>query len=79
VLAHEFSGEVAATGGEVGDLSLGQNIYGLNDWFEDGAFAEYCVTKPASIALKPQRLTHAEAASVPIGALTAWQAYEHVG
>jgi NADPH:quinone reductase-like Zn-dependent oxidoreductase len=79
VLVHEFSGEVAGTGGEVEDVSIGQNIYGMNDWFEDGALAEYCVTKPASIALKPQRLTHAEAASVPIGALTAWQAYEQVG
>jgi NADPH:quinone reductase-like Zn-dependent oxidoreductase len=79
VLAHEFSGEIAAANGDVGDLSIGQNIYGLNDWFEDGALAEYCVTKPASIALKPQSLTHAEAGSVPIGALTAWQAYKHVG
>ena len=45
----------------------------MNDWFAAGATAEYCVTQPSSIALKPQRLTHAEAASIPIGALTAWQ------
>jgi len=45
----------------------------MNDWFSDGATAEYCVTRPASVAPKPAQLTHVEAASVPIGALTAWQ------
>jgi NADPH:quinone reductase-like Zn-dependent oxidoreductase len=45
----------------------------MNDWFADGAMAEYCVTQPSSIAAKPASLTHAEGASVPIGALTAWQ------
>jgi NADPH:quinone reductase-like Zn-dependent oxidoreductase len=64
VPSHEFSGEIAETGEE---------IYGMNDWFADGALAEYCVTQPAWIAPKPRHLSHAEAASVPIGALTAWQ------
>ena len=44
-----------------------------NDWFSDGAMAEYCITQPTSVAQKPPSLTHVEAASVPIGALTAWQ------
>jgi len=70
---HEFSGKVAALGDGVGGLSVGQEIYGMNDWFEDGALAEYCVTQPDWIAVKPLRLSHAEAASVPISALTAWQ------
>jgi NADPH:quinone reductase-like Zn-dependent oxidoreductase len=35
--------------------------------------AEYCIAQPNSVAPKPRRLTHVEAASVPIGALTAWQ------
>jgi NADPH:quinone reductase-like Zn-dependent oxidoreductase len=73
VPAHEFSGEIAALGEGVADLSLGQEIYGMNDWFEDGAIAEYCLTQPDWIAPKPHTLTHVEAASVPIGALTAWQ------
>jgi NADPH:quinone reductase-like Zn-dependent oxidoreductase len=45
----------------------------MNDWFADGAMAEYCVALASSIAAKPASLTHAEAASIPIGALTAWQ------
>lgn len=70
---HEFSGVVAGVGGVVDGFALGQDVYGMNDWYADGAMAEYCVTQPSSIARKPPRLTHAEAASVPIGALTAWQ------
>ena len=73
VPCHEFSGEIAGIGDSVAGLSIGQEIYGMNDWFADGALAEYCVTQPDWIAPKPRRLSHPEAASVPIGALTAWQ------
>jgi len=73
VLCHEFSGEIAGIGDRVAGLSVGQEVYGMNDWFADGALAEYCVTQPDWIAPKPRHLSHPEAASVPIGALTAWQ------
>ncbi len=73
VPGHEFSGVVAAVGSEVHGFREGDEVYGMNDWFADGATAEYCLTAPASIARKPARLSHAEAAIVPIGALTAWQ------
>ena len=45
----------------------------MNDWFADGATAQCCLTVPTSVATKPTRLSHAEASSVPIGELTAWQ------
>ena len=45
----------------------------MNDWFSDGAMAEYCVAPVSAVAPKPPKLSHAEAASVPISALTAWQ------
>ena len=54
-------------------FDIGDEVYGMNDWFADGAMAEYCITQPNVVAPKPRRLTHVEAASVPIGALTAWQ------
>ena len=73
VPGHEFSGVVAAVGGEVSGFREGDEIYGMNDWFADGATAEYCLTDQTSIARKPTRLSHVEAATVPIGALTAWQ------
>jgi NADPH:quinone reductase-like Zn-dependent oxidoreductase len=71
--AHEFSGVVAEAGKQVTGFKTGQEVYGMNDWFSEGALAEYCLTQPSCVALKPSRLTHAETASVPIGALTAWQ------
>jgi NADPH:quinone reductase-like Zn-dependent oxidoreductase len=73
VPAHEFSGVVAAAGEDVGSLEIGHEVFGMNDWFSDGAMAEYCVAPLFGLAPKPRCLTHAEAASVPIGALTAWQ------
>jgi NADPH:quinone reductase-like Zn-dependent oxidoreductase len=73
VPGHEFSGVVAALGRGANGFEVGQEIYGLNDWFADGATAEFCVTTPQSIAGKPATLTHEAAATVPIGALTAWQ------
>jgi NADPH:quinone reductase-like Zn-dependent oxidoreductase len=73
VPGHEFSGVIAASGKDVTDIAAGQEVYGLNDWFADGALAEYCITQPSFVAPKPSHLTHVEAASIPIGALTAWQ------
>src|SRR5262249_43402400 len=58
VPSHEFSGEA---------------VFGMNDWYADGALAEFCVTRPEWIAPKPRTLSHIEAATVPISALTAWQ------
>ena len=72
-LSHEFSGEVAAIGNGVDGLAIGQEVYGMNDWFEDGSLADYCITRPDWVAPKPKTLDHVKAASVPIGALTAWQ------
>ncbi len=70
---HEFSGVIEDVGEDVGSLEIGQEVFGLNDWFADGAMAERCTAPFSAVAPKPARLTHVEAASVPIGALTAWQ------
>ena len=73
VPCHEFSGVVAALGDPDSPLQIGEKVFGMNDWFAEGALAEYCVTVPSSVALLPANLTHVQAASVPISALTAWQ------
>jgi len=72
VPAHEFAGVVAAVGAGA-NASVGEEIYGMSDWFSDGALAEFCVTRPEFVAARPRSLSFAEAASVPISALTAWQ------
>jgi NADPH:quinone reductase-like Zn-dependent oxidoreductase len=73
VPGHEFSGVIAAIGKDVEDFEVGDEVYGMNDWFADGATAEFCITLPQNIARKPATLSHDAAASVPISALTSWQ------
>ena len=73
VPGHEFSWIITAIGKDVQDFEVGDEVYGMNDWFADGATAEFCITLPQNIARKPATLSHEAAASVPIGALTSWQ------
>ncbi|HTR43671.1 MAG TPA: NADP-dependent oxidoreductase [Pseudomonadales bacterium] len=73
VLSHEFSGVVASTGPKVTGVSVEDEVYGLNDWFTNGAQAEYCLVQETALARKPKSLRHSEAAVVPVSALTAWQ------
>jgi NADPH:quinone reductase-like Zn-dependent oxidoreductase len=73
VPGHEFSGTLVQVGRNVEGFAAGDAVFGMNDWFIDGATAEYCLAKPDSIALKPSSISHEEAASIPISALTAWQ------
>lgn len=78
VLSHEFSGVIETLGPEASGFQVGEAVYGLNDWFANGAQAEYCVAPASALAPKPTSLDHAQAAVAPISALTAWQGlFEH--
>jgi NADPH:quinone reductase-like Zn-dependent oxidoreductase len=72
--AHEFSGDVCARGDGIEDVEVGQPVYGMNDWYQEGALADFCIAPDTSVANKPKSLSYEQAATVPIGALTAWQA-----
>ena len=63
---HEFSGEVAALGAGVMDVGVGDLVYGLNDWYGDGAQAEYCLARVGDFAAKPASVDHVHAAATPI-------------
>jgi NADPH:quinone reductase-like Zn-dependent oxidoreductase len=73
ILGHEFSGVVAAIGNGANGLKPGDEVYGLNDWFTNGAQAEYCIAPVDAFAPKPAVLDHITAAAAPISLLTAWQ------
>jgi NADPH:quinone reductase-like Zn-dependent oxidoreductase len=73
VPGHEFSGVINAIGKNVQGFEVGDEVYGMNDWFVDGATAEFCITLPQNIARRPVSLSNEAAATVPIGALAAWQ------
>ena len=73
VLSHEFSGVVESVGAKVNGFNAGDEVFGLNDWFSNGAQAEFCIAKATGLARKPKSLVHVQSAVVPISALTAWQ------
>ncbi len=78
VPGHEFSGTIAAIGEGVSGFQVGDEVFGMNDWYSDGAMADSCLALGSALARRPGHLTHVEAASVPISALTAWQAlFDH--
>ena len=65
IVSYELSGIVDGTGEEV---------YALTPFDRNGVAAEYAVVPSAVLAPKPVRLTHVEAAALPMGGLSAWQA-----
>lgn len=74
VLGHDVAGEVVKVGPRVRLFKPGDEVYARTDDFRIGTFAEFVPVKEASLALKPRGLTMEEAASIPLVALTAWQA-----
>ena len=72
--SHEMSGTVAGLGDGVAGLAVGDEVIGLIDFDRDGAAAEYVVMPAASLAAKPPSVSHVAAATLPLAALTAWQA-----
>jgi NADPH:quinone reductase-like Zn-dependent oxidoreductase len=71
---HDLSGVVAATGGGVTGWRPGDEVYGLIGFDRPGTAAEYATASEADLAAKPSGVGHIEAAAVPLGGLTAWQA-----
>lgn len=77
-LGSDLSGEVAALGSGVRDLAVGDPIFGVTNPQFLGAYAEYAVASAAMVSQKPNSLSYIEAASVPVIAVTAWQAlFDH--
>jgi NADPH:quinone reductase-like Zn-dependent oxidoreductase len=70
---HELAGVVTALGYGTTGLSLGQRVFGLTDWYRDGALAEYAVVEARNLAPLPGDVDFTAAASLPISGLTAWQ------
>ena len=69
---YDIAGIVEKTGPNVTKLKVGDAIYGYPTF--GGGWADYVTVKEWEVAAKPKSLNFVEAASVPMGALTAWQA-----
>lgn len=67
---YEGAGIIEAVGENVTAFQPGQAVFG----FVTGGYAEYAVAAASDVQPKPAHLTFEQAASVPMGALVAWQA-----
>ncbi len=75
ILGWDISGEVVALGEGVTPFAIGDEVYGMPRFPQEAkAYSEYVTAPVSDLALKPEHLTHQQAAGVPLAALTAWQA-----
>ncbi|MDI4237596.1 NADP-dependent oxidoreductase [Bradyrhizobium sp. Arg237L] len=72
-LGSDLSGTVAAVGPGTSGIAVGDQVFGVTNSQFLGAYAEYAVASAGMLAKKPSSLSYAEAASVPVVAVTAWQ------
>jgi alcohol dehydrogenase len=74
ILGNEAAGVVLRVGPRVQRFKAGDEVYARPDKGRIGTFAERIAIDQADVALKPKTLGIEEAASIPLVALTAWQA-----
>lgn len=74
ILGFDASGFVEAVGAEVKGFQPGDRVYYAGDISRSGTNAEYHSVDARIAALAPESLTHAEAAALPLTALTGWEA-----
>src|SRR3954462_13783739 len=72
---HNLAGTVEAVGTSVTAFAPGDAVFGVGE----AAFAEYARARPDKLAPKPAKLSLAEAAAVPVSALTGLQAVRDHG
>ena len=75
-MGHEFAGVVEEIGSQVQGLSVGDKVYGLMPTIKAGAFAEWAAVPASILAPMPEGLSYTEATSIPLTALTAYQALD---
>ncbi len=73
ILGNDFAGVVVRVGARVRRFKVGDEVYARPDDDRIGTFAEFIAIREQSLALKPANLTMADASSIPLVALTAWQ------
>ncbi|WP_276256892.1 zinc-binding dehydrogenase [Halomontanus rarus] len=75
VIGYDVSGVVEEVGETVTDFEAGDEVFYTPEIFgEQGSYAEYHVADESVVARKPESLSHAEAAALPLAGGTAWEA-----
>lgn len=71
----EFVGRVLTSPSPSSKFQPGDEVYGRVTYPQPGAAREYTVSDDTELALRPKNLSNCEVATIPVGALTAWQAF----
>ncbi|GAC1404487.1 MAG: NADP-dependent oxidoreductase [Ktedonobacteraceae bacterium] len=66
----DLAGVVEKVGSAVSSFQPGQEVFGRSS---QGSYAEYSIAPATALALKPKTLSFDQAATIPVGATTAWQ------
>ena len=74
VLGWEFAGIVIGVGSAATGFAVGDRVMGTGDVTRDGGWAERLAADHRVVAQIPDQLSFVDAASLPIGGLTAWEA-----
>lgn len=75
ILGHDVAGIITKVGSKVSRFKVGDEIFARPADFKIGAFAEYITINENDVALKPKNISMEQAASIPLVALTVWQAF----
>ncbi|MDP1749110.1 MAG: NADP-dependent oxidoreductase [Reyranella sp.] len=80
ILGRDFSGVVSAlgadVGADVGDLKIGDEVFGVLEAGRDGTYCEKIAIGAAIVARKPPALSHVDATALALTGLTAIRAIE---
>lgn len=86
ILGNDVSGIIVAIGSQVTNYKVGDHVFcfldanpkpALSGFAKSGGYAQYAVTRADTLAIKPAAISHHEAATIPLSALTAYQALHH--
>jgi NADPH:quinone reductase-like Zn-dependent oxidoreductase len=74
VMGFDVSGEISEVGKDVTGFKVGDAVFARANQQDAGAIAQIARLKADEMTLKPDNISHSQAASVPLTGLTAWQA-----
>lgn len=77
-MGSDLAGVVVEVGGRVTQFKPGDAVFATVDGLRMGALAEFAAVAESAAALKPAHLDFVAVASIPMVALTAWQALTEV-
>lgn len=73
-LGWDVSGVVEAVGAAASRFKVGDAVFSRPDIKRNGTYAEFVAIREDEVAHKPKTISHAEAASLPLAGITAWEA-----